>query len=485
MIPTSTSLEGRIADLERQVAALLAGNVLENASLALDDGTVVTTTEMAEAPAAAAEAVTASGAALAVASGKTTTYVGDDPPDPPDGGFAVNDEWLHTGASGTLLNYWDGAAWVPSVWRGEAIAADAINGKVITGAVVRTADPAVQVQRIELTSAAGFRAFNAAGTAVTTVNPATGLLTATGATISGEIRTADTGPRMRMVQTTAPAGSVEASAGVLELHSADGTPAYLRATTTTSGTTRTRAVTLATGSLPGSTSPGGQHYGPDVNMYASTAGGVASGRNLFINADEVGVSANLRGQTVYADNQLETGLVTGPAPVNKPGTIGASRQYYYNEWNVAADSSSSVMDMYADRFYVGGRADGTSVLGSNVELTTSKGMRSAWHAWNTIDNFGLNFITPDSGWTAGLNHWMIRGGWMWYTVRLSRASWAASTRICVLPRWPDADVDFTCTTDTGAAVKVRLRSSDGAVFPVNASPGSGGLSGFLMYPVHL
>lgn len=59
---------------------------------------------------------------------------------------------------------------------GVKIAADAIDGKTITGAILRTA---ASGQRVQIDSA-GLRAFNSAGTAVTTISASTGELTATG-----------------------------------------------------------------------------------------------------------------------------------------------------------------------------------------------------------------------------------------------------------------------------------------------------------------
>lgn len=68
---------------------------------------------------------------------------------------------------------------------GTKIAGDAIDGKTITGAILRTA---ASGQRVQIDSA-GLRAFNSAGTAVTTISASTGGLTATGATINGSLTT--------------------------------------------------------------------------------------------------------------------------------------------------------------------------------------------------------------------------------------------------------------------------------------------------------
>lgn len=85
-----------------------------------------------------------------------------------------------------------------------AIAANAIDGKIITGAIVRTA---ASGQRIVLDTG-GLVAYDATNAAVTSISAATGVLTATGATISGTInatggtiigtrfRTAGTGSRI-------------------------------------------------------------------------------------------------------------------------------------------------------------------------------------------------------------------------------------------------------------------------------------------------
>jgi hypothetical protein len=71
------------------------------------------------------------------------------------------------------------------------IAAGAIDGKTITGALVRTA---ASGQRVEL-STSGLTGYDSGGTAVTTVGT-NGLLTATGATITGVTQTATSGRRV-------------------------------------------------------------------------------------------------------------------------------------------------------------------------------------------------------------------------------------------------------------------------------------------------
>lgn len=475
MIPTSTGLEGRIAELERQVAALLSGNVLENASLALGDGTVVTTTEMAEAPAAAiaageaaatagesataageaaaaaGEAATAAGEAataageeagqaLSIANGKTTTYVGAVLPAVPDSGHAVNDEWVDTRAGGPLLRTWDGADWALRSWGYGALAAEsvtagaiaagavattalaaeavtaakilsgtitasqiasgtitagliaagaittaklaagavtttelaagavtaakitagtitgteiaagaitaakitggtitaaeiasgtitgdrlaantitadrlsatAIDGKTITGALLRTASSGA---RVELDSTNGLRGIDGTGTTKTQLTTG-GAFSATGATISGEIRTADSGPRVVTRQIPAPAGVNEVVTGVVEMYdSGNSTPSTLKATTTTtvSPARTTRTAALKVGDLGGQTGSS-----VECAVYAGYSviylhGGQVNAEGPIFSDSYLSTMGDLYGSgTVYARDGYANGGVT-------------------------------------------------------------------------------------------------------------------------------------------------------------------------------
>lgn len=131
--------------------------------------------------------------------------------------LVVGDLWIDT-ANGRRLSTWSGTAWVLQAFGVQVfgaqlinagdllatgtvaaalLAADSINGKTITGATIRTA---ASGQRIQIDSTNGLVGYNSAGVAMTSINPATGLLTATGANITGTIQTAADGPRVRLRQ---------------------------------------------------------------------------------------------------------------------------------------------------------------------------------------------------------------------------------------------------------------------------------------------
>lgn len=74
---------------------------------------------------------------------------------------------------------------IADVVEGQMIRGGAIDGKTITGAILRTAATG---QRVQIDST-GLRAFNSAGTAVTTISASTGALTATDVVLSGSLTT--------------------------------------------------------------------------------------------------------------------------------------------------------------------------------------------------------------------------------------------------------------------------------------------------------
>ncbi len=111
---------------------------------------------------------------------------------------------------------------------GSRLAADAIDGKTITGATFRTA---ASGQRLELTSAAGLRGFAADGTTVKTQVGTDGKLSAVDATITGTLRTGASGQRVEVSQTDTYPGSFVGQNGVVRFllgdESATKTPAGL------------------------------------------------------------------------------------------------------------------------------------------------------------------------------------------------------------------------------------------------------------------
>lgn len=140
--------------------------------------------------------------ALTTSSGKNSRRRGESEPSPPPGGWVQGDQWIVDNADGVPVEVrvWDGAAFQPEqllaaellvlsgglirladgVVTADAIAADAIDGMTITGALIRTAAAG---QRLEL-DANGLRAFNASSAVVGSLKSDTGGLLLAGALTS-------------------------------------------------------------------------------------------------------------------------------------------------------------------------------------------------------------------------------------------------------------------------------------------------------------
>jgi hypothetical protein len=180
--------------------------------------------DAAAAQTAAGNAQTAANNALTAANGRNRIFT--QVTKPSGTGYIKGDLWIDT-ANGRRVSAWDPAAnsgagdfvvqqfgnsalapgsiiasdvLVQGTISGLLLAADAINGKTITGATVQTGSSGA---RLELTTGNGLRGFAADGTTVNTQLTTDGKLTAKGATIIGLIQTAETGARVRIAQTTA------------------------------------------------------------------------------------------------------------------------------------------------------------------------------------------------------------------------------------------------------------------------------------------
>jgi len=178
-------------------------------------------------------------ASYTLANGRNRVFPQATAPTAAGSSLIAGDLWIDT-ANGRRLSTWSGSAWVLQQFGTEVFAAKsinaqnlfvdgsiyaaalnaaAINGKTITGATIRTA---ASGQRIQIDSTNGLVGYNSAGVAMTSINPATGLLTATGANIVGVIQTAATGPRIRIAQTLSN-GSL--ATGVIEFLGEEGAAA--------------------------------------------------------------------------------------------------------------------------------------------------------------------------------------------------------------------------------------------------------------------
>lgn len=166
--------------------------------------------------------VTNAATALTAANGKNRIFT--QATKPTGTAYIAGDLWIDT-ANGRRLSAWDPAAasgagdWVVQQFGNLAIApntlvasdvlvqgtvtaalikGDAIDGKTITGATVRTS---ASGQRVEMDSTNGLRGINAAGTVKTKVGT-DGTLTAVDASLTGSLRTVDSGTGVELVSGT-------------------------------------------------------------------------------------------------------------------------------------------------------------------------------------------------------------------------------------------------------------------------------------------
>lgn len=139
---------------------------------------------------AAQQAIDEAADAKTTSNGKNSRRRGSTQPEPPPGGWVQGDQWVVDNAEGVPVEVrvWDGAEFVPEqilaaellvlssggvvrladgVVTADAIAADAIDGMVITGATIRTA---ASGQRWQI-DASGIRGFDAAGTQTVVLTP--------------------------------------------------------------------------------------------------------------------------------------------------------------------------------------------------------------------------------------------------------------------------------------------------------------------------
>lgn len=142
--------------------------------------------------------------AQTTSNGKNARRRGEDEPSPPAGGWVSGDQWIVDNADGdpVEVRVWDGTAFVHEqllasellilsgglirlangVVTADAIAADAIDGMVITGAIIRTA---ASGQRLQL-DVTGLRAFDSLNAETARLEAATGGLRLSSVLLFGE-----------------------------------------------------------------------------------------------------------------------------------------------------------------------------------------------------------------------------------------------------------------------------------------------------------
>lgn len=175
--PTGTQLQSTSATAQTAVSNAATANSLAVAA----QGTANTAaTTAAAAQTTAASATVAAETATTIANGKNR-IVFSPTADASGTGYAEGDLWLRTTA-GVIVGQWEFTA---GVWASRTVSnlsATALDGKTITGALIRTAASGA---RVELTTA-GLKGYDAGGVVKTAVGT-DGALTASGANIAGAI----------------------------------------------------------------------------------------------------------------------------------------------------------------------------------------------------------------------------------------------------------------------------------------------------------
>lgn len=161
----------KVADLDRQLREVAASVARTVSPVAVQAATAQT---------AAAAATVAAETATTIANGKNR-IIFSPTADASGTGYAEGDLWMRT-ASGVIVAQWEFTA---GAWASRTVSnlsATALDGRTITGALIRTAASGA---RVELTTA-GLKGYDAAGVVKTSVGT-DGLFNATGATIDGAI----------------------------------------------------------------------------------------------------------------------------------------------------------------------------------------------------------------------------------------------------------------------------------------------------------
>lgn len=90
-----------------------------------------------------------------------------------------------------------------------------------------------------------------------------------------------------------------------------------------------------------------------------------------------------------------------------------------------------------------------------------------------------------SGWTGSMTY-MVRGGWVYINVNVTRVSWPVNTVVGYLTStyWPrDTQTTVLVGASSGATQTAQLVNTNGYITALAASTGSGGgLLGYFAYP---
>lgn len=391
--------------------------------------------------------------------------------------------WINTAdGAGRRLSRWDGDSWEPQLFgtlalapgsivasdvlaegtiTGELISADALEGKTIKGGLIEggvfitnQGFPRVQIDPNSGLQGLGAVPGNPNAFVVKTRVGVDGLLYAEGATITGLLRTRETGARVELEQTLTPGQVPGQSFGQGQLRFWYGDPAnrhaslYASAYTDASITNPLLDFGLSSGVASDATGET-----PFVGMFQQAAPAGQRASAMSLRADEILIGQGENSTSIYLQAQeiVAEGTVRAPRVFSmEPPEVGVrSSMHFYNEGTYP--NRTSVLDLYAKRFYFGG--PGPINLGPGVRIFESGDVQS-WTA-----------IPPDAGWTSLFSRYQIRQGIFYFTIGATRASWAANQRILALAaNWPTLQQSFMgINTSTGAAVPVLVRT-DGVIY---------------------
>jgi hypothetical protein len=208
-------------------------------------------------------------------------------------------------------------AYLSGTVAGSIVSGSVITGSIVTGSVVRTAESG---QRLELNIGGLYAYGGNTSNPVTTIDAATGVLTATSAVITGTVSTAPSGSRAQLGQDGLN-GSLRFYAGY-----DNETPAGI----TSYGAPNLRTMTITDGSGVNG-DPGSKiyirHYGPNYGSGGLLAR-LANTNQVTIESDQITLSAN----QVYADMTYGSAISTSQL-VNVSYLIGQFQDHlnrYHN-----------------------------------------------------------------------------------------------------------------------------------------------------------
>lgn len=323
---------------------------------------------------------------------------------------------------------------------GSRLAADAIDGRTITGATIRTTASSTG-NRMLLDAVNGLRGLT--GSTVNTQITPGGVLTATGATITGKTRTAASGARAEM-SSDPRWGSAFALVGTEAT-----LPEECASTLTRGNDSWGPATTLSAGTDEYGQAQGYLRFGFASGL-TNPNGSRTDGTKLDLVSDVI----TLSGTQDPALGGSRRVSISSPVQINYVGDVdeGAGRGGQARPSLMIGSPTS--LNFQADNneagFFNNGVKTGT--------VTTNEAAVATWELGDT----GWLELGLTTGWTKVLAKYRRKNGFLYGIIRATRSSWSAGQ---ALQGWGGSNpptVDQSFTTQQGDEVIVR--ASDGVMY---------------------